>query len=398
MIEFEGREYIVDDATTNAYNLLNYINEYMKSNGIKNRKGEIVQFKINLGSPIWLIIFGVGYIATVIQKLIYAVAQAFSINSCADQQVLNLAQVARVTRKTGSYSTMVMRVSASSEDCTITTADTVTVTYNDIEYVFRPAIEYVIPKYNTDSVLLFADKVGPVYITSGSIKEFDEPIKNMLSCTNLGSEPGTGAESIAALRTRIQQNETVVPVNSVINALNGLTGVGKANMYFNTSNNETVTVAGHAVPPRSTILFVQGTSREIASTYYKYMTAPTVTEGAIVQDFIAVNGQSFPVGYFPPETIQLYVKLYLSKNLPDDEIQSLRSAVASLSNTLPMGSDYTQAYILDSLSDNELFGSIIGCELSSDGSTFSNSVALGYNNIGVIQNSETYIVIEAPEE
>ena len=84
--------------------------------------------------------------------------------------------------------------------------------------------------------------------------------------------------------------------------------------------------------------------------------------------------------------------------MPDDEIQGLRSAVASLSNTLPMGSDYTQAYILDSLSDNELFGSIVGCELSSDGATFSNSVALGYNNIGVIQNSETYIIIEAPEE
>ena len=128
------------------------------------------------------------------------------------------------------------------------------------------------------------------------------------------------------------------------------------------------------------------------------MTAPTVTEGAITQDFTVVNGQSFPVGYFPPETIQLYVKLYLSKNLPDDEIQALRSAVASLSNTLPMGSDYTQAYILDSLSDNDLFGNIIGCELSSDGNTFSNSVAMGYNNIGVIQNSETYIVIETPEE
>lgn len=398
MIEFEGREYIVDDATTNAYNLLNYINEYMKNNGIKNRKGEIVQFKINLGSPIWLIIFGVGYIATVIQRLIYAVAQAFSINSCADQQILNLAQIARVTRKTGSYSTMAMRVSASSEDCTITTADTITVTYNDIEYIFRPAIEYVIPKYNTDSVLLFADKVGPVYVTSGSIKEFDAPVKNMLSCSNLGSEPGTGPESIAALRTRIQQNETVVPVNSVINALNGLIGVGKANMYFNTSNNETVIVAGHSVPPRTAILFVQGTSGEIASTYYKYMTAPTVTEGAIMQDFTAVNGQNFPVGYFPPEAIQLYVKLYLSKSLPDDELQALRSAVASLSNKLPMGADYTQAYILDGLSDNDLFGNIIGCELSQDGDAYSNSVAMGYNNVGIIQNSETYIVIETPEE
>ena len=398
MINFEGREYIVDDATTNAYNLLNYINKYMADNNIKNRKGEIVQFKINLASPIWLIIFGIGYVTSVIQKMIFAVAQAFSISNCADQQVLNLAQIARIERKQGSYSTMTMRVTAGDSECIITPEDTLTITYEDEEYIFRPITTYNISAHSTDSVVTIADKTGPVYITSDSIDKFDEAIANMESCTNLGSEPGTNIESISALRTRIQSNETVTPVSAAIAALNGLTGVTKANILYNISTTESKTVAGYTVPPRNAIVFIQGTANNLAETYFKYMYAPTVSgDSGLTQVYKEVNNQEFTLNYFPPEAKNIYVKVHVNgiEGIIATEVTDvIRNSIAKLSNSLKMGVNYTQSYIMESIASIPEYSYIIGISLSSDGSNYSDYVYMNINNIGIIQNSEDFITFE----
>lgn len=398
MINFEGREYIVDDATTNAYNLLNYINKYMADNNIKNRKGEIVQFKINLASPIWLIIFGIGYVTSVIQKMIFAVAQAFSISNCADQQVLNLAQIARIERKQGSYSTMTMRVTAGDSECIIAPEDTLTITYEDEEYIFRPITTYNISAHSTDSVVTIADKTGPVYITSDSINKFDEDIANMESCTNLGSEPGTNIESISALRTRIQSNETVTPVSAAIAALNGLTGVTKANILYNISTTESKTVAGYTVPPRNAIVFIQGTANNLAETYFKYMYAPTVSgDSGLTQVYKEVNNQEFTLNYFPPEAKNIYVKVHVNgiEGIIATEVtDAIRNSIAKLSNSLKMGVNYTQSYIMESIASIPEYSYIIGISLSSDGSNYSDYVYMNINNIGIIQNSEDFITFE----
>ena len=398
MINFEGREYIVDDATTNAYNLLNYINKYMADNNIKNRKGEIVQFKINLASPIWLIIFGIGYVTSVIQKMLFAVAQAFSISNCADQQVLNLAQIARIERKQGSYSTMTMRVTAGDSECIITPEDTITVTYEDEKYIFKPITTYNIPAHGTDSVVTIADKTGPVYITSDSIDKFDKNIANMESCTNLGSEPGTNIESISALRTRIQSNETVTPVNAAVTALNGLTGVTKANILYNISTTESKTVAGYTVPPRNAIVFIQGTANNLAETYFKYMYAPTVGgDSGLTQVYKEVNNQEFTLNYFPPEVKNIYVKVHvkgIEGTIATEVTDAIRNSIAKLSNSLKMGVNYTQSYIMESIASIPEYSYIIGISLSSDGSNYSDYVYMNINNIGIIQNSEDFITFE----
>nr|DAU58902.1 MAG TPA: Baseplate wedge protein [Caudoviricetes sp.] len=395
MIEFEGKEYIVDDPTTNAYNLLNYINEYLEENNVKNRKGELVQLKINLGSPIWLIVFGLGYMATVLQKIMYSVGQAFSIGSCSEQQVLSLAQIARVERKQGSYTVLPIRVTAGAGVCTITPADTVTYTYNDIEYVFTPVNEVSIPAGNTDTVYFTADKTGPVYITAGDITKLDTEPVNLASVSNLGAEPGTNVETINQLRTRIQENERVTPVAAAISAINGLTGVNKCNIIYNINNVESIERAGHMVKPRCAILFVQGSSRDIAETYYSHMYAETTKDtGSIEQSFTAENGQEFTVSYFPPDPINLYVKVILSKELKDNQLEEIRNVISSLSNSLPMGKAYTQAYMLNQISGFELYQYIVGLYLSFDGVDWGTRAFMGDNNIGIIQNSDQYIKVE----
>lgn len=392
MIEFEGREYVVDDATTNAYNLLNYINDYLAENNIRNKKGEVVKLKINLGSPLWLIIFGIGYITSVVQKMLFSVANAFSVNSCSDQQVLNLAQIARVDRKQGSYSSMVLRVTATPDAaCTITPDNTITVTYEGVEYVFSPVVTTVIAAGQTDSINTVADKIGPVYITSASVTEFDEEVPNVATVTNLGALPGTTIESISSLRTRIMQNETITPINAVISALNSLTGITNANMYYNESNTDTVTVAGKSVPPRTAILFIQGANDDIAETYYNYMSAPTVETNAVTQSYTAANGQSFSVGYFQPEAVSIYIKVYMNTDLPTAQYEDIKALFAKQSNSLPMGSDYSQAYLLDLITDSDYYQYIDGIQLSSNGTTWSNKVVLDYNNVGVISSDNISI-------
>ena len=91
MIELDGRSYVVNTPTENAFALLEFVNQFMVDNDVKNKRGEVVQFKISLASPIWLLIIGIGYLATVCQKIMYAVAQAFNIADCSELQVLSLA-------------------------------------------------------------------------------------------------------------------------------------------------------------------------------------------------------------------------------------------------------------------------------------------------------------------
>ena len=162
-INYEGNDYVVQTPTDNAYDILNYINEKMVEFDIRNKAGEVVQFTISLASPIWLIIFGVGFMASVLQKIMYAVGQAFSIADCSEQQLLNLAQIAGLRRGQGGYSTVVLRVTATETgNCTVTNENTVTITYEgktvDVSITVNP-----LPKYTVTFMANESEKIKDEY-------------------------------------------------------------------------------------------------------------------------------------------------------------------------------------------------------------------------------------------
>ena len=394
MIELDGRSYTVNTPTDNAFALLDYVNRFMTDNEVKNSKGNIVQFKVSLASPIWLIILGIGYIATVCQKIMYAVAQAFNIADCADQQVLSLAKIARLSRKEGSYTTVVCTATASSEGvCHITTDLEATVTYEGVDYIFHPIYPADIAAGTGAEIILMCSVTGPVYFENGTITEFDTEVENLESLTSSAPQPGSGLESISSLRTRLMTNEAISPLTGAIQGLNALDGVTKATVLYNSNYDSDMALGGKTVPPKKSIIFVQGYSDNIAQEYCRHMTAQTYNDGtARGQNTVLANGQNFLVNYYSPISVDLYIKVKVVAPLTAERELEIKHAVQNLSNSREIGENYTSSYIIDSLNTNLLFPEITGVEISSDGETWSDVTAFHEGNIGLIAASRVSIV------
>lgn len=398
MIELDGRSYVVNTPTDNAFALLNYVNQFMVDNDVKNRKGELVQFKISLASPIWLLIIGIGYVATVCQKIMYAVAQAFNIADCSDQQLLNLAKIARLSRKEGSYTTIVCTVTAAAGGaCEITTSLEAKATYEGVEYTFNPIYNEEIPAGTSAEVILICTVTGPVYVAAGEITGFVTDPEYFESMTSSASQPGSGLESLSSLRTRLMTNEAISPLMGAIQGINALDGVTKAVVLFNPNYDSSMILGGKTVPPKRAIVFVQGYSDKIAQEYYKYMSAETYNDGtAHQQAFVMENGQSFNVNYYTPVAVDLYVRVSVTEALTLERTGEIKAAVANLSNTKPIGSNYTSSYIIDTLNTNLNFPEITGIAISTDGTNWTDTTAFNEGNIGLMAAAR--VSIKTPEE
>ena len=398
MIELDGRSYVVNTPTENAFALLDYVNQFMIDNNVKNRKGEQVQFKISLASPIWLLIIGIGYLATVCQKIMYAVAQAFNIADCSDQQLLSLAKIARLSRKEGSYTTVVCTATAASGGiCQITTDLEAKVEYEGVEYTFNPIYAVDIPAGTSAEVILICTVTGPVYFAAGAITGFTTDPDYLESFTSSAPQPGSGLESISSLRTRLMTNEAISPLMGAIQGLNALDGVSKAVVLFNSNYDSSMILGGKTVPPKRAIIFVQGYSDKIAQEYYRHMSAETFDDGTAHQQvFTMENGQQFTANYYSPVAVNLYVRVSTNVALTLERITEIKAAVVGLSNTRQIGENYTSAYIVDTLNTNLHFPEITGIEISTDGSTWTDTTAFNEGNIGLIAAAR--VSFKTPEE
>ena len=393
MIELDGRSYIVNTPTENAFAFLEYVNQFMVDNDVKNRKGEVVQFKISLASPIWLLIIGIGYMATVCQKIMYAVAQAFNIADCSEQQVLSLAKIARLPRKEGSYTTVACTATASSNGaCHITTDMVAKVEYEGVEYTFNPIYDVDMVAGASAEVILICTVTGPVYFEIGAITELktasDEDVENLDSFTSAAPQPGSGIESISSLRTRIMTNEAISPLAGAAQGLNALDGVSKAVVLYNTNYDSSMILGGKTVPPKKAVVFIQGYSDKIAQEYYRHMTAQTYDDGtARQQSYTMENGQNFTMNYYAPVAVDLYIKVKVSSLLTAERKLEIQKALQNLSNSREIGTNYTTSYLIDALNTNLLYHEITDIKISADGTTWADTTAFNEGNIGLIAPS-----------
>ena len=383
-ITLDGIDYTVDQPTDNALNLLNYINTYLTS------IGSTVQFIVNAASPIWLIILGLGQMFTVYQRLVYAAGQAFSIPNCSDLQLLNLAEIKGTGLLAGSGTVITCPVTAAGTgDCVIATTDTVTIDYEGESVVFSPIYPVTIPQSTTVLVTLQTNTVGPMYIAAGAVTAFDTPPTNFASMTSNNAAPGRNMETYGELRTRLQSNSKHVSgIKACIEVIRSLPGIQTANLYFNRDPITDLIIAGVTIPPRSSALFVQGYSDYIAETYFAYMTAPCVG-GSISQNYETGSGQELPVTYSPPVQRDIYinVKVRIPPTLivPEDYQVSINLLLLPASNSLLIGQEYTQKYLLTYLAEyNSPDIEIVGITVSMDGITYSDTTTLALNEIGII--------------
>ena len=386
MVELDGRSYVVNTPTENAFAVLDFVNQFMVDNDVKDKNGNVVQFKISLASPIWLIIIGVGYIATVCQKIMYAVAQAFNIADCSEQQVLSLTKIARLSRKEGSYTTVVCTATAAAAGtCSITTDLVAEAAYEGKTYQFNPIYAVDIPAGTSAEVVLICTVTGPVYFETGAITGFTTAVENLDTFISSAPQPGSGMESISSLRTRLMTNEAISPLTGATQGLNALDGITRAVVLYNPNYDSDMILAGKTVPPKRAIVFVQGYSDNIAREYYKHMTAQTYDDGTAHQQGVTLgNGQSFVANYYTPMAIDIYIKVSVTSPLPLERIADITGAIQNLSNSREIGTNYTQAYIIDAINANLNFPEITGIQISEDGTTWSDTTDFNEGNIGLI--------------
>jgi uncharacterized phage protein gp47/JayE len=412
MIELDGRQFTIKTAAENTQDMLNSINSYCAEHDVRNSKGELVMLEARMSSPIYCILWALGYLVTAIQNLIYSVGTAHNVQASSDAQLLNLAQLANVKRRQPSLTTIRIEVIAKSpldteyaadiETCTITSEDTITV--NNI--IFKPALypQIVLAPGQSASITLVAQQAGSFNIAANSITQFDAPIINLKRVLQpLPAIPGQQLESIASLRTRMQRRQlSGTTMDTAMDAINGLPGVTLCNIFYNTALVADPTSAQYhvgddtdyvLVPPRWALIMVQGYNKDIAKTYFSFMTAQTIGWTELPSGEIELNysnisiaarkrilevqiyetraHQKLPVLLMNPRMKPVYVQVFIATSIVSSIEQQMKEAVCTLGLNLTAGQSVTSAQILATLKDFSSY-QVVGATVSSDeGLTYS---------------------------
>lgn len=407
MLTLDGIEYTVKTPEENASDLVKYINDYCAANNIKNSKGEVINIVANETNPLYMMIYANAYLATVLQKLIYSAGCTMSVPESSEKQLLNIADIAGISRNAATKTTIIGTVYANEPDtgaveCVIKRTLSCTVTSGTYQLVFHPAFDITIPVGEARQIVLICEDYGAYNISKNTITQFDTPVDGFRKMTTLASIPGQVQESIASLRNRIQRRAVEgTQADKAAEAIQSLDGVALCSVYFNESPTATQYIGSRAlaVPPRQALVLVQGYNDNIAKTFFNHMICKTAGEtypqnvGAYVQNYVTRAGQSLPVYIVPPEQKPVYIKVFIYETLTYTQIDGIKDVICSLSSSLTIGQAITSKMVTDVVSETYADLTVQGAEISNDGANYSFS-AVPSNDTIFIFNTANITVVE----
>lgn len=384
MVELDGIQYSVNTPEENVTNMVDFINNYCAVHEVKNSKGEIISIDINTTNPIYMVLYGIAYLVSAVQRLIYNVGCLFSITSSSERQLLELSTLAGVKRRGASRTTINCTVYASRytddnpQQCVITTALTKTIPFEGTNIVFRPAYDITIGVGQARLVTLVADTVGSYNISAGMITSFDTEVPGLRQIVSDASTPGRPQESITDLRARMQNKGSKrTQIDEAIEAIEGLTGVVMCNIFFNPSPSNPVAIGDISVPARKTLLLLQGYNAEVANTYYKYMSSETAAApvdrliGGGPQYYITEAAQSIPVYLVSPRIQPVSIQVYIDGQVTTTLANTINDALLGLSTHLLIGESLSSAAVINSLKRQLPELNVQGAYISTDGASYS---------------------------
>lgn len=266
-------------AVEHADLIIDKINQLLQENNVTDKDGNIIQLNKNYGNALYLLALGDGERFADNDAALSQAIDSFNIELADEQQIENLLPIAAVTRNPGSYSTLKLTVTASEDGDCVVPAGT-KAPFENMNFVTQA--EAIIPAGHTQTLDTVADVIGPVVVLTGEVTSFDTEIANLESVENLvSSVPGNAAETTDSLRRRILKGQTIpYSLDGVKIALEELTGVNHARVYFNYNVDGNLTLPGNIeVYPRTAYIVINGQSDELAKTYARYMSAPTQNIG-----------------------------------------------------------------------------------------------------------------------
>lgn len=423
MIEVDGVSFMVKTPAENTEDMRTSINEYCSNNNVTNSKNELVYIEQNMASPVYLLLWALGYLVTVVQKMVWSVGKAHNVQSSSENQLLNIADMANIKRGKASVTTFDVYVRAaqagetnydesSDGTCTITSEDTIT--YNGV--IYAPALHPSVTLQAGEStyITMVATTSGAYAISEDSISGFDEGINNIGTFKQYASVPGHEQETIASLRERIQRKQTSgTTLDAAMDAIRELEGVTTCSIYQNPSPTDSrqIGIDGIMVPPRHTMVLVQGYNANIARTYFEHLAAPSIlplTDGQYsdfaysktfipadrlleVQEYVTHAGQALPVAIIKPKQEQVLVKVFINQSVVGSVESAMKDAVCQLASKITAGQDLTSAMVLSQLADfssYELQGALVGKSEASMGyiahSEKDGLFAFSFDNITIV--------------
>lgn len=395
MLELDGVVYTVKTPAENTADMLNRINNYCADNDIRNSKDELIVIEETPSNPLYMILWGLGYLVAIIQKLIYSISCAFSIQEASEKQLLNLADLAGIKRQQATKTTIdlvVYSLTTGDNACVITTEDIVTID----GHVYRPAFNLTIPVNSVGHVILVCDDEGSYSISEDVMTDFDTPISFMRAFKQYASTPGHAEESITSLRERMQRRiYSGTSLDIAQDSILALEGVTTCSIYFNPSVDTAATVHNITCAPRSALLFVQGYNANIAKTFFQTMACMTnqaSVERTITQNYVTHAGQVIPVYMITPTQVVCRIRVYVDISITEEVVQSMKDSIMSLCRSIQAGQTVTSRMILDQLEDYKAYG-LQGAMIGTDTDAFSYKVTPLLDELLIFQSDAIEIIM-----
>lgn len=400
--EIDGVTWTPKTTIEHANSIMNKINSLLQENDIKDDDGNLMQLKKNYSNAMWLLTLGAASVVAENDTLLSAAINSFNIPLCDDAQIENLLPIAAVERNAGSYSTLKLTVTASlTGECSIPKGTKAP--FGDVNFVVQDDV--IIPVGESKEIETKCDTLGAVTVLKGEVTAFEDPITNLESVINEESSvPGTKAETINDLRQKIVLGNTIkYTLDGCRDALEILTGVSYARIYFNYNTTEETTLAGGVkLKPRHAYIVIYGESDLIAETYAQYMSAPTQNaedaseEVKKVQNWITTSGQTVPIYYDLASEKDIYVKVVLKKTSDnsDQVVNQIKRILIESSASWEIGESVTA--LLTSVPFADItFAEVAYTLVSADGVTYDNVVDTGCNVLARIKDEN--IIVEQLE-
>lgn len=391
--KIDDEEWLPESATTHAAKILQKINALLQEEGVTDKDGNIIQLTANSANALYLLLLGDADQFALLDQKLNAAINSFNIELCDDQQLQNLLPIAAMTRNPGSYSTITLSVTASADgDCTIPAGTRAP--FGD--YFFVTDTDALIEAGTTQNIQATCDKVGPVVVLAGEITAFEEQITNLASMTNpVSSVPGVAPETMNELRQRLIEGDTIrYSLDGCKNALEALTGVTYARVYFNYNTTTAITLPGGvSLGPRKAYVVIYGHSDQIAKTYADYQSAETQNAAnagarAKSQTFVTGSGQEIEIKYDEATTQRIYVKIVLSEETDvTSQLQSqIKRDLIRSSASWEIGQHAT-SMLMSKPFVNIDYGVVAYTQVSTDGENWNNHIVIPCNAIPVVDDN-----------
>lgn len=273
--KIDDKQWLPQTTQEHATAWMEEINALLEANNVTDENGKIVKLSQSFASALYLqILAGASCLEKNDEKL-NAGINSLNVEACDDQQIENLLPIAAITRNTGSCSTLTLTVTADAENVCVIPAGT-KAPFKNVNFIVQTQI--VLQPGTTQNIATVCDTIGAIVVLKGEITAFETQIPNLAGVVNnVSSVPGNNAETTASLRQRIIKGNTIpYSLDGVKIALEELTGVNHARVFFNYNTSGILTLAGGIeLQPRTAYVVINGESDSIAETYAKYMNAPT---------------------------------------------------------------------------------------------------------------------------